>query len=726
MKRLFSLLLSAALLAAVTLPAVAEETAADARLARVTQAVKAALGLDTGDYETFHGGCSEELASVWDLSWESGRRALSIQALEDGTIVSLYRWESDPTPSRYAGNGFPVFPESNVEEAKAAAEDFLGRVLRPGESARLEEPYSGDSLGSSDSSWAGLISLNGLPSPLRWFLTVENGRVSLFSRDVPETSVIGGVPSPSASVEQTEAEEELNKTLKLCLEYVLENPGGGKAVLRYVPERIHDFCVDAVTGELIDVTELEEKLSGGYDSASGGAAENGAAPAATAAAADKSGLTEAEQEGVQQMEGVLSKETLDEVLRAESAYGLRGYALTAASYESRPVGGGEESRVLCSLRYARTDNGERLTRNISVDAKTGAVEAVRSSAPGGREKSVTEEEALKKAEAFLETWCPSRNLVLYQKGSEIAPWRMDGRADWDFTFAQEVNGLPFGNNAVYISIDSVDGSVYSLSSHWDENVTFEDANGLVSMETALTAWAETYEAALAYRKVPQKLDKTDPIQAKLMERGAEYYYGLLLSYALEREEDYIGVNAKTGELVQEDRSGARESLNYSDITGSGAKADIEKLAEYGVGYASEKFRPGKTMTQWELVALLYSLQGAALDPDAADEDDRDNAYFYACRQGVLRQAERDDGAILTRSRLVKMLLDAAGYGPAARLGGDIYTCNYSDRASIPAGELGYAAIAQALGMASGTYSGTRSATRGEAASMLCRVMEREL
>ena len=70
-----------------------------------------------------------------------------------------------------------------------------------------------------------------------------------------------------------------------------------------------------------------------------------------------------------------------------------------------------------------------------------------------------------------------------------------------------------------------------------------------------------------------------------------------------------------------------------------------------------------------------------------------------------------------------MLLNAGGYGPAARLGG-IYTTAYSDQASIPAGEMGYAAMAQALGLASGTYAGSRTANRGEAASMLCRLMER--
>ena len=47
-----------------------------------------------------------------------------------------------------------------------------------------------------------------------------------------------------------------------------------------------------------------------------------------------------------------------------------------------------------------------------------------------------------------------------------------------------------------------------------------------------------------------------------------------------------------------------------------------------------------------------------------------------------------------------------------------------EEAAIPAEGLGYAAIAGALGMASGVYAGSRTATRGEAASMLCRVLER--
>lgn len=719
MKRLLSLTLAAALLAALTVAPAAVESQ-DARLAKVTQLVKTALALNTDGYETFHGGCSEELAPLWDLTWQREGASLSIGALEDGTVTSLSRWENDVRPgdSRWA---FPTFPESGGDEAQALAEDFLRRVLRPGETVKLETPYNGAELGASDRSWSGTILLNGLPSPLQYFLSVENGQVSHFSRDVPEpiavNSLVGGVPSPEAPADRAKAAGDLNQTLRLRLEYVLEKPEDTRAVLRYTPEPSHDFCVDAKTGTLLDLTELLEQLIG--DPASpGGGQINGAAPTAKEMAADEAGsLTRAEQEGIQEMEGVLSAQELDKALRSESAYGLADYALASAAYESYPDEEGGEARVLCALRYSR--EGGDLTRTVSVDAKTGAVDSVWSSAPYDREKTVTEEEALEKAEAFLRRFCPDKDLVLYQTDGEITPWRMDSQPYWHFTFAQEVHGLPFRGNAVHLGIDAADGSVYSLSSQWEEDIAFESPEGVVSPETALSAWAGTYETVLAYRSVPQALNQADPVQAKMLEQGVDFAYALRLTYALERDGVYQGVDARTGRPVPGETN-AREPLIYDDLDGSSAKADIEVLAQYGVGYATEKFRPGKPVTQWELVALLYSLQGAAQNPESGD---RDGAYFYAYRQGALRQSERDDEAVLTRAQVVKMLLDAAGYGPAARLGG-IYACGYRDAADIPAGGLGYAAIAQALGLAGETYAGGRSASRGEAASMLCRLLER--
>ena len=723
MKRLLSLTLAAALLAALTLPAAAAEETQDARLAKVTAQVKTTLGLNTDGYETFHGGLNEGLAPAWDLSWQSENRSLSIQALEDGAVVSLYRWEYDPSPS--TSRSFPSFPEEAREADRDIAENFLSRVLREGETVELGKEEGGLlSLGDSGGSWSGTISLNGLPSPLHYSISVENGLVDHFSRDVPETSTVGGVPSPETASPKDKADVNLKNTLRLNLEYVW-NDAGDKAVLRYVPERTHDFLVDAKTGEFLDLTELEEKMDA-PEAPREAKFANTAAGTEDAAADEDGGLTLAELEGVQKLEGVLSQEALDKTLRAESAYGLTGYALASYVYSPWSDEDSGKSGVDCELRYTRTDGEERLRRNITVDAKTGDVRAVWSSAPYDRPAKLTQDQAKEKAEAYLKALCPDRAPVYYNvPGSQAVPLRDRKGPAYSFCFARQENGIFFPANVYEVSIDAADGSVYGLSATWDEDVTFQDPKGTVFAEDALKTWAGTYETVLAYRNVPQKLSKSDPVQAKLLEQGTEYSYALRLTYGLEREKRYEGVDAMTGKLVQNARGSSREPLVYADLAGSSAKADVEKLAKYGVGYAGGKFRPAKKLTQWELVALVSSLRGGALEPESVKKDARESAYYDACRLGLLRSSERDGDAVLTRADVVKMLLDAAGYGPAARLGG-IYTCGYADKASIPEEGLGYAAIAQALGLASETYAGTRAATRGEAAAMLCRVLERAL
>ena len=138
MKRLLSLTLAAALLAALTLPAAAAEEPQDARLAKVTALVKEALALDTDSCETFRGSLSEDLAPVWNLSWEGERRSLSAGALEDGTVVSFYRWESRVSGA-YGAGAFPSFPENGGAGDREAAETFLARVLRRGERVELRD-----------------------------------------------------------------------------------------------------------------------------------------------------------------------------------------------------------------------------------------------------------------------------------------------------------------------------------------------------------------------------------------------------------------------------------------------------------------------------------------------------------------------------------------------------------------------------------------------------------
>lgn len=728
MKKLLSLLLSVLLLTGAALPAAAAEEDADAKLTAITQSVKSALALDTEDYSYFQGDYDQqELTALWDLYWDGQTGSLSVSALDDGTIISYYRYDNmDESGSQ---EGLPTFPQGDPAKAKAAAQSFLDRVLTPGvESVVLEDPSEPTSLSSTTFRFNGTILLNGLPSPLTYSLTVRasDNQVTRFWRDAPGTMFLGDIPGADAKTAQADAAAALKSTLSLRLEYILPDSDSTQAVLCYLPNSGHEFYVDAQSGKLVDLTALEEEM---YRFAGmGGAAGDSGAASDTAAAETEESLSEAEQAGIAQMEGVLSSQALDSALRAVTEYGLAGYELVSARFSVGTAEGDEAAPVTCALRYSKSGDKGVATRSFTVDARTGEVQRLSSYIPWTEDDKavLTQEEAQAKAEAFLKARFPDRfsHLALYETpGQEAVPLDSEQSVSaWSFRFARQENGCFFPDQYYTVRVDATDGSVCGLSYYYDEAVTFASPEGVLSADAALDAWMDTYTVTLGYLLVPETLTGSDAVSQRLIQMGFASFYHLKLGYALEREDSLRGIDAKSGEPVGYAWQTADSGLTYSDIAGTWAETDVLRLARFNVGYAGGVFQHAKELTQWDLVCLLYSLRYTPIDP-ADPEQDRDGVYAIAYQMGILSREGRDDEAVLTRGELVRYLLDAAGYGSVARLEG-IFTCSYTDRAAIPAGELGYAALAQGLGLISGTYNGTAAATRGQAAAMLCRLMER--
>ena len=275
-----------------------------------------------------------------------------------------------------------------------------------------------------------------------------------------------------------------------------------------------------------------------------------------------------------------------------------------------------------------------------------------------------------------------------------------------------------------MEIDAADGSVSTYAQSWSKNVRFDSARGIISEEQAVGAYYKTFQVVKGYVAVPQKLDLSNPEHAPLAEMGYRALNSLKLGWQLSAtERSVLGIDAKTGQPVLREESSGR-TLTYGDLEGSQAKQAVEALAEYGIGYAGGQFRPEKQLTQLDLAALLASTQGLVIDPDNLAEGDADRVYRAAYGMGALRREDRNDGKVLSRLDVIRCLLDAGGYGPAARLQG-IYRTDFSDAGDIPDDLLGYAALAQALKLADGgRLNPGQSAARADAALMLFAFMER--
>ncbi len=714
-QRWMALCLAAALGMGLAAPAGAAE-GADARLAQVTRTVKGTLGIGD-EYGEFYGEPSEgPLGTRWQLTW-SGERELRVTATEAGKVVDYYR-ETEPVVRR--DRFTPAFPATTPEAARETAKTFLERVLSEGEEAVLEEGReSAAPLGAEEYGLGGTILLDELPTPMRFWVRVNcaDGQVSRFWRN-DETDYAGSAEKAGTAVTREAAREALKGTLDLELIYVRD---GERAVTRYVPRSTHTYYVDAGTGKLVDLTALRESLyRSGVAEAGGAVTDKADAAVPESAPVPEPSLSPEELAGIAKLEGVLSQEELDGAVRKWTALKLEGFTLSSCSYSvEREEKTDEKPAVTAQLVYLRRSEDGTARRRVTADARTGALLRM-NGYNGGVESGtqITQAAARRTAEAFLkELWGEEFDkTALYERECYAAG--EDGGAH-RFAFAQQENGIFFPENILRVSISASDGAVMSFGKSFDAAISFESAEGLISAEEAERIWADSFAVKLRYVAVPAG---TETLGKDLTEQG--YFECLKAGYTLdEQEKNWLGVEAKTGSLVrpEEDR---QAEMTYGDLTGHWARKALEELAEYRVGWLGGEARPNEGLTQLELVALLCSADGYLYDPETGSADDM---YRYAASLGMLTLEEREDDRLLTRGEMVKLLLDSLGYREVANLP-DIFRCGYADAASIPAELLGYAALAQALGMvkgdAAGRFAPERAATRAEAAVMLWQYMKR--
>lgn len=733
MKKLLSLVLTLALACSLAVPAAAAGQTDD-RLAAVTARVKTTLDLNTEEYTEFYGNLDDDLLSpTWYLEWSGDGISLSVSATEEGKVLSYYRYTN--TSASASGQTLPAFPAGDRESAKKAALAFLNKVLADGETAALDDTRGASvSLGTTRYRFYGEILINGLSAGLSFSIAVscEGYDVLSFYRDDLGSVIMGDVPAPNARITAGQAAAALRETLTMRLEYVLAEDEDAHAVLRYLPESGDEFYVDAATGKLIDLSELYRLAAEGEfgdKGNTGGASFNTSGTAADdAAVSEEASLSRVEQEGVDKLEGVLDRDSLDAKVRALSALGLDKYSLATVSYSvGQEADEDGVTPVTAALRYGRQVGSASWRRTATVDARTGELISLSSSGwlpEDGPERTVDAVAAQKTAEDFLRVMAADQfgKTALYDSSDAMESERSVSHS---FTYAQQENGYFYTGNSFYVGVDATDGSISSYQKSFDDTVTFDSPDGILSDDEAIDAWLGTYETELQYILVPAAIDFSKPEYEPLADLGLSYLYRLALGYQLERDDYLSGIDAKTGEPVIPSWANVDNSLSYNDLAGHWAREKIETLAQYGVGYVGDSFLPDNTLTQLDLIALLVSTQGYRWQP--GEEGAADSLYEYAYSMGLLKRGERDDSALMTRAQTVKLILDASGYGPIAQLEG-IFRTSFSDDASIPAEYYGYAALAQGLGMVGGApgsrFLPNTGATRAEAAVMLYNLMSR--
>lgn len=737
-KRVFTLALAMSLLmGCIAVPASAASGQSD-EMAKVTLEVKRQLGIGD-EYDKFTGDSTDlGVMRYWQLSWskEDGS-SLEVTADSSGKILSYDCYTPDkdmPVSSWESGSFSPSFPAVNAKQVEAAAKAFLAKVVSAPEGVQVEPVRLRLTGYRRAVSVSGSILMNGVPTPLSFSMRLSLPGLAVTSynrRDIWGLVVTGAAPSATPAVSQSAAKAKLDSALAMELRYV---DGDDDAIaLRYVPTTEGNWYVDAQTGALVDLAQLP-----GNDIFFGAAVgENGMMKdemADSAPEAPMPSLSPTEQATVDQMAGVKSAEELDGMLKKIAPLGLDKMAQAGASYYmnrkeelKNTAGKQEEEQITCRLVYTRDlakdeigfispdepDAKPVLRKYVTVDARTGALLRVSTSSEYAKEDG-WKGDAAAVVKGFLSAQYPDYFASCVRKNED--------KEQGDYV--RQVNGIPYYSNYLRAEVCGVDGTIGSFSMDWDEDASFPAPEKVVDAKAAMSAYAGCFQAKLAYTPYPEKVDTSDPKWLAYSQRLGDVKYRWVLSYVMDGDTPQ-GVDAFTGKVL-EWPDGSAGALAYTDCGSSYAKAQIEALAEYGVGFGrGSQFRPTERVTQRDMLVLLLSAVGCTFDADEMDQETEDRLYDTAYAQGLLTQSQRDPGKAVTRLGFLKTMLVSSAYGKAAQLQG-IYKTSFRDAASIPAGDLGYAAIGQALGIVSGNGRGelrpNDTLTRQDAAVMLCQFM----
>ena len=744
MKKLLCLCLSLLLLLGLGLPATAQgEETRDEQLRRVTLQVKTTL--DIGDDYTYFNGDSYERgdAAWWWLSWSKDDESLNVTSDDRGKVYSLNRYFYNES---YTYTNSLHFPDFGYARALAAAKAFLPRVLGEDEDA-VFQPRQDSLVSQTRYNLYGTLTLKGVETEIGVSLTfrTSDGLLLSFYRDDAEQFITGEVPDPVPAFGPEAALEKFRPAVSGSVEWAYSDYEKHEARLVYRMNLDYGVMLDARTGALVDRWDNYR----GYANTAGAAALE----AEEAAMDMDKGLTAVEMAGVEKVAGLLDGEALKASALAEPAFGLTEdfelgsvtYRAAEASVDPATLEEGQEPddsvtaaftlrKVLEGPGFGLTEKEYNelietgyqptVTKNLTADARTGEIRSLYTYYSGFGWKEREEEEAPAVSPAaldFLERW--------YGDYLPLCELTSATRNRWStpqdyFTYTRMEAGYPCPMNTLSLTVNLATGFVDSFGCTWDEELSFGPAGPLVGEEAAAAGFLGCYEADLRFVLTP-----LDP-------ENWNTSYAWKLVYLPDSGSGWVNtVDAVTGEANYETWEWTDPVAAYTDLGSSYAKAEIETLAEYGVGYFGvEKFRPWAEATELDMLLLMLSARGMKLDyaeylgyAEAGDQEALRWIYSEGYAQGFVSSRDQAPLRKVSRTELCRCFVGLSGLKEAAGLPG-IFRTGFADEAEIPEADLGCVAIAKGLGVVQGDLDGCfrpeDSATRQDLALMLYRYLGR--
>ncbi|MDR7857733.1 YcdB/YcdC domain-containing protein [Tissierella sp.] len=413
------------------------------------------------------------------------------------------------------------------------------------------------------------------------------------------------------------------------------------------------------------------------------------------------GITPEEQKSIDKLSGLLDEKTAEkkarEILKIDETYKLRSKNLNS-NYKNQ----GEYNWY---MYFSREESDKDYSNiDIGLDARTGELlnfyRMINYKADA--KSKINREEAIKIAQEYIKK-------IQADKANQVElnedQFSEDNQLSYYFTFNRKSDNIYVENDGIYIGIDGVGGEVTSYTLDWFKG-KLPAKDKLIPIDKAYEVLWNEIGLQLMYVKT---YDYTKP-------EGQNNEIKLV--YSTNPIKPVI-ISGLTGELLDYSGQPYRETkrISYNDIENSYAKDKIKTLAEYGIGFEGEEFKPKEKIKQKDFVYLLWKSMNQ-YRTDAVSEDD---IYNQMISMGYMKETEKSPDKVVTKEEAVKYIIRLMKLDKVAELDG-IYKDIFNDQKDISKELNGYMNIAYGLKIVSGDEKGNIKAKyelkREDAANMI--------
>lgn len=688
----------------------ATSTSEDAQqmLTNVTKKVKSKITIPS-QYTQFEYSKYDNVdGEIWFLNWEDKEQSKRIQVKADnmGRILtySHRNYEEENYTPKYKKDALKQKADAFI---KKVASDISGKLQYKGNES--VGPYAGYYLYVYERVENGIVVPD---NTIRVGVNYETGEVVQYES---EWAYDLKIPEKNTKVSKTQAIEKIKKEVKMELVYKTyydenqEDSKARKAFLAYVPNKSY-LSVDAKSG-----TIYTEKVT--YSNSYEEKRNENASAGETAADTGKqeSSLTQEEINQIKELNGLISKEEAIKIIKNNKKLLIDSkMTKVSANLQKREQQDGTKSYIWnLTLQDPREisvakDDMFRGYATANIDAKTGKILSFYSSVKDYNVNTTEttkvnykKEEAQKIFETFAKEQVPN-----YMKQSEFSNAKEDYillqndketiYGGYYYQYNRVYKDIPYEDNKVYGNVDGVTGKIYRFSYDWNDSITFEQPNKIITPEQAFDAYIEKDGFDLIYEiNTIYDLDKNNNSVKKEDVRFV---------YAVNITPEYISpFDGKQLTYYGNTYNGKEDTYKYKDISDHKSAENIELLADIGIGFAEENFQPEKAITKAELYQFLNKIN-----------------YGYKATKDL-----KNNNNTITRLDTAKLIVELLDLEKVAKLTG-IYQLDFADKDTISSTDTGYIALVEGFGLLSvdgkNNFRPKENLTRAEAADFMVGIM----